>query len=56
MRPGDGAELLGPGHSYELLELPQVMFIGCAGMRIAEIGKPLDFWGDISEFAELRRG
>ena len=56
MRPGDSPEFLGLGHSYELLELPEVMFIGCAGVGIAQIGKPFDFWGNISEFAELRRG
>ena len=31
------------------------MFLGGPGMGIAEIGKPLDFRGNISEFAELHR-
>ena len=53
MCPGDGPELLRQLNPHKAAKLLEVIFVGRSGIEIAEIGKPLDFRGDLSEFVAL---
>ena len=51
--PGDGPELLRQLNPHKAAKLLEVIFVGQPRIGITEIGKPLDFRGDLSEFVAL---
>jgi len=53
MGASDGAKCLWARDPDEPAELAQVIFVGFPGIGVAQISKPLDFRGNISEFDEL---
>src|SRR5713226_2252089 len=55
MRAGHCTKFFGALDADKVSKLAEIMFIGFAGIGVAEIGKPLHFRGNISEFEELRR-
>jgi hypothetical protein len=48
MRAGDGAKLLWACNPDESLKLTQISLVCGARLGIAQIGKPLQFWRNLS--------
>ena len=53
VRAGDGAKFLRPGDAGEAHEVLHRVLVGAPGLRIGQVGEPLDFGRHVGEPVEL---